>query len=453
MSKSSDLNHEYFEELCALAVLGQISQREYEELLPHLRVCNSCQTRKFEFMEILHEHLPLLDPQKELFSDFPNISFHHSSYRQRFIRRAQEQGIVFTDSTPRIHIQGRGGRQRLSKRIARMLWPLGPRKLAFGTAMVFLGFVFGWLGQRSHSDHSELSVARGEISRLTSELAGLHQRIDKLTDDRQPPRTQVPPSQLLSSKDSTTSEALRAQLALVHHSYTTELARSRSLEEKLQKTSSELASAKGELAELQTKIQGTDHPHETELALKEAKEALEKLNRARSADLSALTAQQMRIRELSEKLNMQEDNLGRERELLVAGRDIRDLMGARSLHIIDVADVDSQGTKRPFGRVFYTEGKSLIFYAYDLERKRKPQERYSYQAWGQRESRSGSAQNLGIFFVDDQTQNRWILKYDDPNVLAEIDAVFVTLEPKGGSPKPKGQQLMYAYLKATPNHP
>ena len=128
-------------------------------------------------------------------------------------------------------------------------------------------------------------------------------------------------------------------------------------------------------------------------------------------------------------------------------------MGARNLHIIDVADVDSQGTRRPFGRVFYTEGKSLIFYAYDLEKKRKPLGKYSFQAWGQRESKAGSVQSLGVFFADDQTQNRWVLKYDDPSVLAEIDAVFVTIEPKGGSMKPIGQQLMYAYLKANPNHP
>jgi len=52
---------------------------------------------------------------------------------------------------------------------------------------------------------------------------------------------------------------------------------------------------------------------------------------------------------------------------LSAGRDIRDLISARNLHIIDVYDTDSHGkTTRAFGRVFFTEGKSLVFYAYDL---------------------------------------------------------------------------------------
>jgi len=60
---------------------------------------------------------------------------------------------------------------------------------------------------------------------------------------------------------------------------------------------------------------------------------------------------------------------------------------------------------------------------------------------------------LGIFYVDDQKQNRWVLKFDDPDVLTEIDSVFVTVEPPGGSAKPTGHKLLYAYLKANPNHP
>ena len=43
-------------------------------------------------------------------------------------------------------------------------------------------------------------------------------------------------------------------------------------------------------------------------------------------------------------------------------------MGARDLYIAEVYDVGGNGaTKKPYGRVFYTKGKSLIFYAYDLD--------------------------------------------------------------------------------------
>jgi len=45
------------------------------------------------------------------------------------------------------------------------------------------------------------------------------------------------------------------------------------------------------------------------------------------------------------------------------------------------------------------------------------------------------------------------LKFDDPKTLAKIDAVFVTVEPDGGSHHPSGKQLLFAYLRVTPNHP
>ena len=41
----------------------------------------------------------------------------------------------------------------------------------------------------------------------------------------------------------------------------------------------------------------------------------------------------------------------------------------------------------------------------------------------------------------------------DPKTLAQIDAVFVTVEPNGRSDKPSGKPLLFAYLRVDPNHP
>jgi hypothetical protein len=454
--KSSESNHEYFEELCALWILGQISQEEYEALLPHLRSCASCRTSHFEFAEILHEHLPLLDPQKELFADSPNIAFHDSSYKQRFLQRAQEQGIEFTNPALTEAPGGQRSSAANSSRhwVGKLFWP--PSVPVYASLLLLaLGLAIGFAGQKMRQ-RRVLAGSAVEMVRLREEIARLHLRTTELLKSHQPSEAQdrlSGPTKALSQDNSGELAALRAKLSLALRSYEVESTRSRFLEEQQQKSLSELASLREELAALKNKGQNEDKLREIQSALRQATDEVERLRRARNADAAVLATQEAYIRELDQKLNAQGDSLDRERELLTAGRDIRDLMGARNLHIIDVADVDSQGTKHPFGRVFYTEGKSLLFYAYDLEWKKKSQERYSFQAWGQRESKSGSAQSLGIFFVDDQTQNRWILKYDDPSVLAEIDAVFVTLEPKGGSQKPKGQQLMYAYLKANPNHP
>jgi hypothetical protein len=143
-----------------------------------------------------------------------------------------------------------------------------------------------------------------------------------------------------------------------------------------------------------------------------------------------------------------------QRELLARDRDIRDLMGARDLYMAEVIDVGRNGeTKKPFGRVFYTKGKSLIFYAYDLDQQPGLREASTFQAWGRRGPDVAQAMSLGLFYVDNTTHKRWILKFDDPKSIDQIDAVFVTVEPKGGSRKPSGKQLLFAYLRVEPNHP
>jgi hypothetical protein len=163
-----------------------------------------------------------------------------------------------------------------------------------------------------------------------------------------------------------------------------------------------------------------------------------------------IAAQDLEMQKLSEQLTEQTEILERERTLLAAGRDIHDLMGARNLHIADVFDVDSKGKdQKAFGRVFYTEEKSLIFYAFDLGDRNTAKRNASFQVWGTRGPTQNPARSLGLFYVDDQKQNRWVLKFEDPRILAEIDSVFVTIEPPGGSAKPTGRKFLYAYLNVT----
>jgi hypothetical protein len=45
------------------------------------------------------------------------------------------------------------------------------------------------------------------------------------------------------------------------------------------------------------------------------------------------------------------------------------------------------------------------------------------------------------------------MKCEDPKTLAQIDAVFVTVEPSPGTRKPSDRTLLFAYLKVNPNHP
>ena len=176
---------------------------------------------------------------------------------------------------------------------------------------------------------------------------------------------------------------------------------------------------------------------------------------AKSDNSTTMAALQYEVQDLTQKLNDKNESLDRERQLLASGRDIRDIVGARNLHIIDVYDTGPEGnTRKSFARAFYTEGKSLIFYAYDLPARGTDDGKFVYAAWGEKNGNKRTVRNLGLLLNDDKGQKRWVLNFSDPKVLAEIDSVFVTLERAGtDSEQPNGKRMLPAYLDSQVNHP
>jgi len=172
-----------------------------------------------------------------------------------------------------------------------------------------------------------------------------------------------------------------------------------------------------------------------------------------AADLAESAYQQGEIAGLKAQLHDRDATIEQQQQLLASDRDIRELMGARELTIAEISDFDQNAQKRkPFGRVFFTKDKSLVFYAFDLDKQKGLQNASSFQAWGV-DSSNRNAVNLGILYKDSESNRRWTLKFEDPEILAKINAIFVTVEPSGGSLKPSGKQLLYAYLRTQPNHP
>jgi hypothetical protein len=101
--------------------------------------------------------------------------------------------------------------------------------------------------------------------------------------------------------------------------------------------------------------------------------------------------------------------------------DAKELFGARDLHIVDVFDVDTDGqTKRTYGRVYYVEKKLLIFYAFDVQDKKRNRAAAGFQAWGYREANQNEPESLGLFRLDDSSANRWVLKVSNPRILERI---------------------------------
>ena len=60
--------------------------------------------------------------------------------------------------------------------------------------------------------------------------------------------------------------------------------------------------------------------------------------------------------------------------------------------------------------------------------------------------------NLGILYMDSETNRRWVLRLEDPKQLAEIDAVFVTVEPTA-EVKSRPANLPVRALRRKANHP
>jgi len=142
-----------------------------------------------------------------------------------------------------------------------------------------------------------------------------------------------------------------------------------------------------------------------------------------------------------------------ERQLAAAGKDVRELMVARQLHVIDVRDNDRSGKPRKaFGRVFLAEGKSLTFYAFDLNEDGIFNAKRGFQVWAASETAKNSARSLGLLHVDAKAPGRWVLRVENPDLVKEVSSVFVTAESAAGGKQPSGQKMLYAYL-GEPNHP
>jgi hypothetical protein len=215
------------------------------------------------------------------------------------------------------------------------------------------------------------------------------------------------------------------------------------------------AGANAHLADLQKKLDAEGRARSEESSRAATLEAkLEELTQQLRERDQVVAAQTRQLQSREGTVVQQQTQLAEQKELLDHDRDIRELMGARDLYIAEVIDVGKDAaTKKSYGRVFFTKGKSLIFYAYDLDRQPGLKNASTFQVWGQRGTDREQALNLGVFYEDSVAKKRWILKFDDPQKLAQIDAVFVTVEPNGGSSKPSGKPFLYAYLKVNPNHP
>jgi hypothetical protein len=430
MHKNGRLDdHQKFKELSALAQGGMLSTQEREQLARHLQGCDSCREIYDEYSLIIREGMPLLSPnygnrqESEGWDD-------RTAWRRLLsrIREAERSG-------PRlVNTETQAGFGFLAATISKY------RAAAVGVAaciVVVVAIGAYHLGSLVHPSavfvhppdltsekpaqelldaQATLDLQTSLISRLQKQVSSGQQELDRL---RAAARAADDSFHTLSSANSRNQEQLR------------------------------------QVSEQRDKLAG--QLRDAEQAYQNVQLELTALRAEHDRVLLRATSLESKVEELTATTHEQERKLRDDQQYLTSDRDIRELMGARKLYIADVFDVDSRSrTRKPFGRVFYTQNKSLIFYAFDLDREAGVKNASTFQVWGQRDnepSEKAHPTNLGILYMDSELNRRWVLRFDDPKQLAEIDAVFVTVEPRGGSQKPTGKPLLYALLRKEANHP
>jgi hypothetical protein len=425
--------HERYKELCALAASGSLAPLELSELQIHLEDCESCREALSQFRILNMEGIPTLaegyltKPERVIWDD--------SAVREKLwtsIRAQRQTGIEQESQAPsaiRPNSSSRGKIRALAGMaiaaglllaVAHGAYYLGARtqhkQEVVSTVPTASEEQYQKLSERKRAADESLAAEEKRLAQLSAESAEKEQALARL-------RASLRALEIRSNELMEASSQSEAQLK--------EISQQRDdLNAKLQAISQAYGNNQAELASLRSERDKTS---------------------LRTAFLES------KIEDLTVKNRDQDRRVKDAEQYLTSDRDIRELMGARKLYIADVFDVDgSSRTQKPFGRVFYTQGKSLIFYAFDLDRQPGVVNASTFQVWGQHEAPQGETaapMNLGILYMDNETNRRWVMRFDDPKQLMEIDAVFVTVEPRGGSHKPTSKPFLYALLRNQANHP
>ncbi len=434
--------HNEFLELCAVSTSGDLTEEEQLRLQRHLAGCATCSEALQQYQALADHGIPAIAVAEGLEVD-PGPSWSQARADESFLSRLSEEerqesegNVASRNGAPTTH--GRAF-PFTSESTWRYVWGLYAAGILLA---VTLGFCAYWVGIRHGTDVARFaSKPDGQSQPALHTQALLEEQVSDAARDR---------------------ESARAQIAVRNK----ELA---DLGQRLKRQTSEIARLKETEARLESELRSGESGqqdlvrHRTELANR--LEAAQSQSAVLARKLDALTHESAlqtasakllegQVNDLTKQLQEREAAIEQRDQLLAHDRDIRELMGARDLYVAEVYDVGDNGaTKKPYGRVFYTKGKSLIFYAYDLDQQAGIKLAKTFQAWGRRGPDQQQALNLGIFYEDNASKKRWVLKLDDPKMLKQIDAVFVTVEPNGGSHKPSGKPLLFAYLGVDPNHP
>jgi hypothetical protein len=430
--------HKRYEELCTLAVTGQITPDAMASLDQHVRKCAECGSFLQDLSGLKANVAPVVAATHSEMYDPPD------RMRERFLKRASLMGLRLNAGPVMAIPNGTDVPSLTAPARLRDIWAQANDRLhascavtlryALPIAACLVCAIGGYFiaQRRTVTTAAAITAAPAATPRVTIGTARQPDVVSAHWADLERQRAEVQHR----------LDALSAELRQV-------------IREKLQLSDQLAAAAQRETASEDFRKQFQIEAQKLQQADNQIAKLQANLNaeRDKRAILDAVAvAQQNATQEADAKLAAVQAELARERATQAAKSDAGEMIAARNLHIIDVYDTGSDGQRqRPFGRVFYIEGQSLVFYAYDLAGGKHTNTKIAFHVWGETAGVKTASYSLGIMRNDGAAPDRWKLTFDDPKVLARINAVYVTAQP-GAKQEPEGRKLMYAFL-GTPNHP
>lgn len=413
--------HEEFVQLCALFYSDEISDEDWALLQVHMAYCKDCESRFFQYQQLARDVIPMMAA-----AAVAAEADAASQESPEALRQAEQRLMESLKGVPQIQAP-RSGRH-LSIRswgiafagcllvciVFAGIYIFHPREQTKGPASAAQVHPDTDLHAAnpsndplktvtSTSDQPELQELRRQLSAKDLKLQQSGSMIESLLSKIR--SEQEEREQIVGARDALSAQLVSAQ------------SETQTLRDKLASSQTDSGQMVAHVAQLESKV--------------------------RMLNVS--------LEDANNEINTRERMLALDKDFLTHDREIRDVIGARDLKIVDIEDLTETGKPaKAFGRIFYTSDRSLVFYGFDLEKQPGLKQAAAFQVWG-----SGSDQkpiSLGLFYQDD-SHKRWVMRFDDPKMLSRLNMVFVTVEPPGGSHKPTGKQFLRAYLQTPVNHP
>lgn len=426
--------HKRFEEWCALAVMGQLAPEAAAALEEHARCCRACKA-------FLADAGTLRGAiEQTLLAKTVAEATPPEGMRERFLRRAVEHGLTLTpgpamagvdelaDEALDVHSKKRSRWMRMSWRA------LGERPgvRAIGlAAAACLCLMAGYEAARWHAGFMATQPSAVASTARMSETAAANTSAPReaASDDKlESLNTRL--SSLKMSLDE--AQARNTELMRTVNTLSAQAERDKSMEAQLRQVQEQQGAAAQRAAALEAER--------------------DNLSGQLAAAHLAMGEQRNTAAEMNERVARLETELERRQQNGQNLATAQEMISSRNLHIIDIYDNDSSNRARQLsGRVFYVEGKSLVFYAYDLPDARRKSRDAVFRVWGETAGTHTPSYQLGVMRKETNGQGRWVLSFNDPKVLNRINAVYVSTDPPAQAPE-NPHRLMYAFLGSA-NHP